>query len=95
MTMLAIFLLGGTIAAITATAYFKRLADSERDAKNRADNFAASERAARVEADRRALESQAVVAFLVDDLLSEAAPDRAQGKVITVGDVLAHGQLDR
>jgi tetratricopeptide (TPR) repeat protein len=59
-------------------------------ARNESDANAARANAARAEADQSAAESQAVVGFVVDDVLVAAAPSKTRGKAVTVLEALAN-----
>ncbi|WP_235905296.1 protein kinase domain-containing protein [Tautonia marina] len=91
----ALLLTVGAIGSAIAAYHFNRLASSETRARlaaveagRRADRDAAEAELARSLADHRATEAQAVVDFLVIEMLASAAPEQNQGEEVTVADVL-------
>jgi serine/threonine protein kinase len=79
--LVIVLLVGGTVGSALAAYRYNRLARSERTARDAANQ-------ARAVADRRAAEAQAVVTFLINDLLDAATPHRKLGKALSVDEVL-------
>jgi hypothetical protein len=73
--VVGLLLAGGAAASAVAALQFGRLARAEARAREQAD--------------RKAAEAQAVVDFLINEMLAAATPDNNVGRTITVDDVLA------
>jgi serine/threonine protein kinase len=98
-----VLLVGGAIVGGLAANHFRNLAGAEKTARDRADALARAEiqahelarrredeaRKARIEADAKASEAQAVADFLVKDLIGAASPGKGQGTHTTIGEALA------
>jgi serine/threonine protein kinase/Flp pilus assembly protein TadD len=80
--LLALLLVGGTIASSVAAYRYNQLARSERAARQ------ATHEALRV-ADRHAMEAQEVIGFFIDDMIGAATPEKKLGRPVSVDEVLA------
>ncbi len=82
--LLAVGALGTTLAALR----FRHLAQSESLAHQQADRMVEAEQMARGRADHHAAEAQAVVDFLIKEMLIAAYPGNTQGRTITADEIL-------
>ena len=87
--VVGLLLIGGALGSTLAALRFRRLAHSESLAHQQADRMVEAERIARARADRHAAEAQAVVDFLINEMLVAAYPGNTQGRTITADEVLA------
>ena len=86
--VVGLLLSGGALGATLAALRFQRLARSESLAHQQADRMVEAERIARLRADRNAAEAQAVVDFLIKEMLVAAYPDNTPRRAITADEVL-------
>jgi len=81
-------LTGGAVGSTLAALRFQRLAHSESLARQQADRMVEAERIARSRADHHAAEAQAIVDFLINQMLVAAYPGNTQGRTITADEIL-------
>ena len=86
--IVGLLLTGGALGSTLAALRFRRLAHSESLARQQADRMVEAERVARTRADHHAAEAQAVVDFLIKEMLVAAHPGNTHGRIVTADEIL-------
>lgn len=86
--LLAVLVVVAAVSVVAAVR-FQFLAAQNRALADRAQQLADQEKSSRVAAERAAQESEAVVKFLIEDMIESSQPQRSRGRDVTVRDVLS------